>query len=117
MRSAGHVLPDRSMVSTLVRATAWIASGVRMVSEAEAETGFTLFHPVAEPQTGKRAGFRTVMARVRPNIDITEAVEAICLKHGFANAILRGSIGSLIGARYADGASSVDDIATEVLVT
>ena len=44
------------------------------------------------------------------------ALEAICRKHDFAAATLRGGIGSLIGARYADG-SKVDDIATEVFVT
>ena len=88
-----------------------------MVSEPDEETAFTLFHPVPLKTTiAANNGPRTVIARVCPNEDIILALEAICRKHDFAAAKLRGGIGSLIGARYADG-SKVDDIATEVFVT
>ena len=115
-RRAGHVLPHETIISAPIKATAWGVSGVRMVSEPDAETGFTLFHPLKDLSNEATQGPRMVLARVRPNIDISEAIGAICRKHGFAGATLRGSIGSLIGARYADG-NFVDDIATEVLVT
>jgi predicted DNA-binding protein with PD1-like motif len=115
-RRAGHILPHETIISQPIRATAWGVEEVRMVSELDGETAFTLFHPVpAEPVTGSQ-GTRTVIARVGPNEDIIEALETICRKHGFAEATLRGGIGSLIGARYVDGAT-VDDIATEVFVT
>ncbi|ATU95614.1 hypothetical protein BLM14_28230 (plasmid) [Phyllobacterium zundukense] len=113
---AGHILPHETLVSRPIHVTAWGVEEVRMVSEPDEETAFTLFHPVpAEPLAGSK-GARTVITRVGPNEDITEALEAICRKHGIAKAFLRGGIGSLIGARYMDG-SRVEDIATEVFVT
>ena len=115
-RRAGHVLPHEAVISAPIRVTAWGVDGVRMISEPDAETGFTLFHPAADVRAKSNEEPRMVMARVRPNVDVTEAIDAICRKHGIAKATLRGSIGSLIGARYRDG-NSVDDIATEVLVT
>jgi predicted DNA-binding protein with PD1-like motif len=116
MRCAGHILPHETMISRPIRATAWGVEDVRMVSEPDEETAFTLFHPVPAKPLGASKGTRTVIARVGPNEDIIETLEAICRKHGIAKAILRGGIGSLIGARYADG-SKVEDIATEVFVT
>lgn len=116
-RCAGHILPHETIVSRPISATVWGVETVRMVSEPDAETAFTIFHPV--PLSAPLAagdGPRTIIARVRPNEDITTAVEAICRKHGFAAAQMRGGVGSLIGARYTDG-SRVDDIATEVFIT
>lgn len=115
-RCAGHILAHETIISRPIRATAWGVEEVRMVSEPDEETAFTLFHPLPAAPLAATTGTRTVIARVAPNEDIIETVEAICRKHGFAGATLRGGVGSLIGARYADG-STVDDIATEVFVT
>jgi len=41
---------------------------------------------------------KLVMARLKPNQDITESVEALCRQHGMKTAIVRGAIGSLIDA-------------------
>jgi predicted DNA-binding protein with PD1-like motif len=60
-------------------------------------------------------GDRTIVARVRPNQDITVAIERIASRHHMHSAIVRGSLGSLIGAHFTDGAR-VEDHATEVLV-
>lgn len=115
-RNAGHILPHETIVSKPVRATAWGVDNVAMVSEPDAETGFTLFHPVLRRHAGEvDRGSRMIFARVAPNEDIIDSLEAICLKHRLEKAALRGSIGSLIGARYLDG-GSVNDIATEVFV-
>jgi hypothetical protein len=43
------------------------------------------------------------------------AIEAIARRHHMPNAIVRGSLGSLIGAHFTNG-TSVEDHATEVLV-
>lgn len=115
-RCAGHILPHETIISRPIRATAWGVEEVRMVSEPDEETAFTLFHPVPADALAGSKGTRIVFARVGPNEDIIETLEAICRKHGFAGATLRGGVGSLIGARYADGAT-VNDIATEVFVT
>ncbi|EJN08753.1 PPC domain-containing DNA-binding protein [Herbaspirillum sp. YR522] len=55
---------------------------------------------------------KLVMARLKPNQDLTESVEALCLQHGMQRAIVRGAIGSLVDARlqYAghDGARQME---------
>lgn len=114
-RCAGHILPHETIVSQPIQATAWGVETVRMISEPDKETAFTLFHPVPTASISDAGGPRTVIARVCPNEDIIVALEAICRKHDLENATLRGSLGSLIGARYADG-TKVDDVATEVFV-
>jgi hypothetical protein len=55
------------------------------------------------------------MACIRPNEEIGAALKLLCHRHGFDSAIVRGSLGSLIGAYFADG-RRVADHATEVLV-
>jgi predicted DNA-binding protein with PD1-like motif len=59
-------------------------------------------------ESGKLA--RLVMARLKPNVDLTEAVEALCASHGFKNAIVRGACGSLIDANvtYASKGTPVE---------
>lgn len=115
-RRVGHILPHETIVSEPIQATAWGVENIAMISEPDTETGFTLFHPVQISEVVSHGvDSRLLMARVGPNEDIIETLETICRKHGIAKAILRGSIGSLIGAHYTDG-SSVDDIATEVFV-
>ena len=58
-----------------------------------------LTEKVSEPQTYPG---RTIVARVCPNEDLATAAEEICRKYGIANAVLRGGIGSLIGATFTD---------------
>ncbi|MFL9926972.1 DNA-binding protein [Herbaspirillum lusitanum] len=41
------------------------------------------------------------MARLKPNQDLTESVEALCRQHGMQTAIVRGAIGSLIDGHLA----------------
>lgn len=118
-RRAGHVLPERSVVAAPIAARAWGLSGPAFLAEPDAETNFTLFHPVAAqgaaappgPGTGRAAALR-----IRPNEDLLEALEATCHHHGIARAALRGGVGSMVGARFAEG-GVVEDIATELLVT
>ncbi|MBM7847836.1 PCC domain-containing protein [Arthrobacter roseus] len=62
---------------------------------------------------------RTVVARVLPNEDITDAVLRICSDNGFSTAIVRGGTGSLIGALFEPNSGGppqkVDGPATEVV--
>jgi predicted DNA-binding protein with PD1-like motif len=55
-----------------------------------------------------------LLARVRPNEDISLAIEEICSRHGIESADVYG-IGSLNEVRFADG-TRVDSHATEVLI-
>jgi predicted DNA-binding protein with PD1-like motif len=109
-RRGGHILPSDSTVCEETFVEAWGFHDIRVATAPDAETNFTLFQPNGTPQSGT-----SVFARVKPNEDITLAVEAIAAAHGMRDAVVRGSLGSLIGARFTDG-RGVSDHATEVLV-
>ncbi|HEY0181983.1 MAG TPA: DUF296 domain-containing protein [Rhodopila sp.] len=108
-RRGGHILPHETIVAESGEATAWGFHGIRIDAEPDPETNFTLFQP-----SGGSAG-RGLVCRIKPNEDILAALETIARSHGIGNAAVRGSLGSLIGARFRDG-GHVDDHATEVLV-
>ena len=114
-RHGGHVMPHETVVAAPIRARAYGAAEVETTADFDPETNFPLFTPharIAPAEGGPRVAF----ARIRPNVDIDEAVEALCRRHGFTGGRLRGGVGSLIGARFTD-APAVDDYATEVFVT
>lgn len=46
---------------------------------------------------------RLVVARLKPNQDLVESLELLCIEHGIERAIVRGVVGSLIDARLARG--------------
>lgn len=114
-RRGGHVLPHEAMVRAPIEVAAWGSPGVGIAARDDPETGFTLFHPHARESAGSGDGQRLVVARIRPNEDACLAVEAVCRAHGLRRARVRGSVGSLVGAIFADG-SGTPDIATEALV-
>jgi len=118
-RRGGHILPAETILASDIEVHAWGFTAITIETADDPETNFTLFQPHGEPGPGaadvvarKRPG---VVARVRPNEDITLAVETIARTHGLRDAAVRGSLGSLIGARFTDG-TVVTDHATEVLV-
>ena len=108
-RRGGHILPLETIIAEAGEATARGFHTVRIEAKSDPETNFTLFQPY-----GGSAG-RGLVVRVKPNEDIITALETIAGTHGIANAVVRGSLGSLIGARFSDG-GQVHDYATEVLV-
>ncbi len=109
-RRGGHILPHESIVCEETEVEAWGFPTIRVATAADAETNFTLFQPSGTTSPGT-----AVFARIKPNEDILTAVETIAAAHGMRDAVVRGSLGSLIGARFAHGAT-VQDHATEVLV-
>ncbi len=113
----GHMLPEETIIAAPARARAWALGGVRITVDPDPETNFPLFHPVRPPAgaAGPDGQFPLIAARIRPNEDIGAALVALCARHGLASATVRGSLGSLIGAAFADG-RVVPDPATEVLV-
>lgn len=108
-RRGGHILPHEAIVSEAGEALAWAFRTIRIDAKADIETNFTLFQP-----SGISLG-RGIVARVKPNEDIVTALEDIAREHGIRDAVMRGSLGSLIGACFSNG-DKVDDLATEVLV-
>ncbi|MBW4090170.1 MAG: DUF296 domain-containing protein [Proteobacteria bacterium] len=124
-RRGGHMLPDETFLAAAGRARAWGLAEVAITVDPDPETNFPLFHPVVAPPFGPEGGpggkvigeggIRLIAARIRPNQDIGAALVALCARHGLTRAVVRGSLGSLIGAAFTDG-RVVPDLATEVLV-
>lgn len=113
-RCGGHILPEESRVAAPIAARAWGLGGMGFQVAADPETNFALFAPIFQP--ARRGSTRAIAFRIRPNEDLSHALAAICRLHRFERAILRGSLGSLDGASFADG-GKVPDYATEFLVT
>ncbi len=109
-RRGGHILPGDSIVCDATWVDAWGFRDIRVATAPDPETNFTLFQPSGRSNAGD-----AVFARVKPNEDIVRAMETVAAAHGMADAVVRGSLGSLIGAQFADG-TAIQDHATEVLV-
>jgi predicted DNA-binding protein with PD1-like motif len=70
---------------------------------------------VPSPVAGAKTTCRAFALRLRPNQDFAGALEAFCRERGIASAKLHGGVGSIIGARFADG-RMVEPFATEMAV-
>lgn len=109
-RRGGHILPHETIIAEPGEAMAWAFRTIRIDATLDVETNFTLFQPSGGGGTG-----RGLVARIKPNEDLVSSLDSIAHTHGIRDAVVRGSLGSLIGARFTDG-RRVDDHATEVLV-
>ncbi|KAF1046883.1 MAG: hypothetical protein GAK35_00830 [Herbaspirillum frisingense] len=115
-RQGGHLMMDKTIVAEAAPARAWGVHDATMATRYDPETNFTLFHPTRlNEATSAPSGKRVVLARIRPDEDLTMAVEQACRSHGIADAIVRGSVGSIIGADFEDG-RVLEDRATEILI-
>jgi len=111
-RRGGHILPAEAIVVEPGVLQAWGFTAIAMQTSDDLETNFRLLQPSGVSQSPAPA----VVARVRPNEDIVTAVETIARIHDMPDATIRGSLGSLIGARFENGTIVPDD-ATEVLIS
>ena len=121
------MLAAQCMVAHAMPARACGFADIGMTALPDPETNFTLLQPSgnvllppkasasSQPAANNRHAAAGIVARVRPNEDITLALESIAARHGIRDAMVHGSVGSLIGARFTSG-EAVDDPATEVLV-
>ena len=114
-RRGGHMLPEETFLASPARARAWVTRAATITVDPDPETNFPLFHPVRADGAEGGEGPRLILARLRPNQDLGAGLVALCTRHGLRAATVRASLGSLIGARFADG-RTVEDPATEVLV-
>jgi predicted DNA-binding protein with PD1-like motif len=118
---AGHLIPESVIVGPGVTADLYASRDVTMTVLPDTEINFSVFqpHPTTAPPTSTNAsgGLRSVVARVHPNVDIVEAIEDLANEHGFNDAIIRGKIGSFVGATLAQGTQivSAPGPATEVM--
>lgn len=90
-------------------------------SATDPETKMPVFTPEERSSTmiPETATQDTVIARVLPNLDITEALLRVCADAGFERASVRAGLGSFAGATFIDRATgeqvSIDGPATEVI--
>ena len=110
-RRGGHILNGETVLTADVAVEAWGFDSLRIETAADAETNFSLFQPSGQSVPGSNA----ILARVKPNQDIVLAIETIARSDGMPDAIVRGSLGSLVGTYFEDG-RVVPDLATEVLI-
>ena len=113
--NGGHVLPEETMVAEPFEANAFGIDGAIFRAEPDSETGFKLFGPVAREAAAVKHTHPAFALRLRPNQDFAGCLEAFCRQRGIGRARIRGGVGSIIGARFADG-KSVVPFATELLI-
>ena len=111
----GHILPEETVVAEPFEVDAFGLEGAVFTAEPDAETNFKLFGPVPSAASRAQTTSRAYALRLRPNQDFAGALEAFCREQGITRAKLRGGVGSIIGARFADG-RSVEPFATEMAV-
>ena len=109
----GHLLGDAARLAQPCSVPALGLSGARFETAHDPETRFPLFAPRPVPQP--EAGDPALLCRLRPNTDFAEGVREAAAAHGLVAARIDG-IGSLTGARFADG-GGVDAFATEMWIT
>jgi predicted DNA-binding protein with PD1-like motif len=112
---AGHILPEETVVAEPFTVEAFGIDGAAFMAEPDPETNFKLFGPVACAAAGSGATSRAYALRLRPNQDFAGALEDFCRERGIVSAKLHGGVGSIIGARFADG-RIVEPFATELAV-
>ena len=113
--SGGHILPEETIVAEPFAVEAFGIDGAAFTAELDAETNFKLFGPVPSTPAGARTTSRAFALRLRPNQDFAGALEAFCREQRIARAKLHGGVGSIIGARFADG-RVVEPFATEMAI-
>lgn len=111
----GHMLGSATIVAEPIVVTGIGSRTATFKALPDTETNFTLFEPVSVSEdTASASEPRALLAKVRPNEDISRAIEAICLRNGIGTANVYG-IGSLNEVRFTDG-TRVESHATEVSI-
>lgn len=117
----GHVWLETEIGEPQPFAVVTAVHGAQWRSATDAETRMPVFTPVerTDMRNQELEGADTIISRVLPNIDITEALMTVCQEAGFARASVRAGLGSFAGATFVDRASgervSIDGPATEVI--
>jgi predicted DNA-binding protein with PD1-like motif len=111
----GHILPDETVVAEPFTVDAFGIDGAVFMAEPDPETNFKLFGPVSSTIAGADTTRRAFALRLRPNQDFAGALETFCRERGILGARLHGGVGSIIGARFADG-RVVEPFATELAI-
>ncbi|MFD7008458.1 PCC domain-containing protein [Rhodococcus jostii] len=118
---AGHLWPATVLGSVPVYAVLHTLPGVTLVSEDDRETLMPAFTPkiahFGPPMTAVTGHRRANICRILPGEDIVEAAEEVCRTAGISHALIRASVGSLVGGclHRGDDEIHVDGPATEII--
>jgi predicted DNA-binding protein with PD1-like motif len=112
----GHILPEETVVAESFAVEAFGIDGAAFTADPDPETNFKLFGPVASASRGVELASRAFALRLRPNQDFADSLEGFCRERGITRAKLHGGVGSIIGARFADG-RLVKPFATELALS
>ncbi len=104
------------MVAEAFQADAFGIDGATFAAEPDPETNFKLLGPRSSPLSGAKTDSRAVALRLRPNQDFAGALEGFCRERQIIRAKIHGGVGSIIGARFADG-RAVEPFATEMALS
>jgi predicted DNA-binding protein with PD1-like motif len=112
----GHLAPEETFIAETVTVDAFALQGITFTTRFDEETRFPLLSPGGGSDVPFARTSETAFAiRLKPNIDISIALEDFCRAHGVARARIQGGVGSLIGARFVDG-RIVEPFITEVAI-
>jgi predicted DNA-binding protein with PD1-like motif len=104
----GHLLPSESVVGEDAEVRGIGSPDAWFEAVPDAETNFTLF------AAASGGGSDGLVARLRPDEDVSAALAALCAEHRLPRARVHG-IGSIAEPRFADG-RHVPCVATEVRI-
>ena len=107
----GHLLAEGTRLARPATVAAWGFPDARFEREPDAETNFELFTPRA---TSAARDGPALLMRIAPHEDLCDAVARTCRARGVERGRIHG-IGSVIGARFADG-TEMASYATELLI-
>src|SRR5690554_4598328 len=120
----GHLWADTMVGEDGVFAIVHVMDGVDLISADDPETDMPVFTPHATERkvfdvTAETELRNTVVARVLPGEDITEAIIKTSKDAGFTAVSVRAGIGSLVGAEFRNRATGevrvVDGPGTEII--
>lgn len=114
---AGHILPDQTILGGSPELDMTYVRGAAFETLPCSETNFSLFTPVARPELSPaQAGSpKSWIVTLAPNQNISAVLRDICQELGLTRAVIRGGVGSLVGA-ILEPELVVEPFVTEVLI-
>jgi len=116
----GHLWADTVVGEAPVEVVLHAFDAATLTSDTDEETRMPVFTPsVVARLDAPGARRRAVMSRVRPGIELHDAIHQVMAVAGFTRASVRGSLGSLVGATLVreDGVATSVGPATEVALS
>ncbi|MEZ7810794.1 hypothetical protein [Alcaligenes phenolicus] len=116
---AGHILPDQTILGGSPELDISYVRGAAFETLPCPETNFSLFTPVARPEhlsvQAQPESPKSWIVTLAPNQNISAVLRDICQELGLRRAVIRGGVGSLVGA-ILEPEIVVEPFVTEVLI-